>query len=425
MEADLPDGFLLTDVDLTNNLLNSDFYALSGKVTTDEIQIASNSIIFSVDLGLITSAGSISGSTWSDINGDGILSNGETLLDSIIVFLLNINGDTLAVDTTNVEGFYSFENLASGQYIIRFSNPDNILFTYSQQGINPAVDSDVTETPTGSTAINNLAGGQNITGVNAGYVGFSSIGDFVWVDSNENGIQDADEDGLNGIKIKLYNQAGILIDSTTSQFQMSTGISGYYIFDNLPFGQYFVEFSLPNNFMFTNALQGNEISDSDIENKDLGRTSLVNLFPNQNRTDIDGGYILVAPVTGSIRGLVWQDADNNKLRGNNEVILSGIEVTLFDLNGNLIANQTSASDGTYMFTVIPFGDYYIKVPVLSDKVFVLYSGQSVPFDSDITNDFGQGSSRILNLFPGATIADEDLGYAQKITIGCRTQMNQA
>ena len=70
-----------------------------------------------------------------------------------------------------------------------------------------------------------------------------------------------------------------------------------------------------------------------------------------------------------------------------------------------------------MFTDIPFGDYYIKVPVLSDKVFVLYSGQSVPFDSDITNDFGQGSSRILNLFPGATIADVDLGYAQKITIG--------
>jgi protocatechuate 3,4-dioxygenase beta subunit len=417
VEADLPDGFMLTNVDLTNNLLNSDFYSQSGKITTEAIDIASNNIIFSVDLGLITSAGSISGSTWNDTNGDGILGNGEALLDSIIVYLLNISGDTLAVDTTNAEGFYSFENLPSGQYVIRFSNPDNVLFTYSNLGINPAVDSDVTETPTGSTAIINLAGGQNITGVNAGYVGFSSIGDFVWVDSNENGIQDVDEDGLNGIKIKLYNQAGILIDSTASQFQMSTGISGYYIFDNLPFGQYFVEFSLPNNFMFTNALQGNEISDSDIENKDLGRTSLVNLFPNQNRTDIDGGYILVAPVTGSIRGLVWQDADNNKLRGNNEVILSGIEVTLFDLNGNLIANQTSASDGTYMFTDIPFGDYYIKVPVLSDKVFVLYSGQSVPFDSDITNDFGQGSSRILNLFPGATIADIDLGYAQKITIG--------
>ena len=417
VEADIPEGFVLTNVNLSSNLLNSDFYQLSGIVTTEEIEITSNSIIFSVDLGLVTSAGSISGTTWNDTNGDGILDIGEPLLDSIKVFLLNINGDTLAVDTTGVDGFYNFENLSPGQYIIRFTNPENILFTYSGLGGNPEVDSDVTDTETGSTAIIDLTGGQNIEGVNAGYVGYSSIGDFVWVDTNENGIQDMDENGLNGIKIKLYNQSGMLIDSTISQFQMITGISGYYIFDNLPFGQYFVEFSLPNNFLFTNPLQGDEMSDSDVENTITGRTGFINLLPNQNRTDIDGGYILVAPVTGNIKGLVWQDADNNRLRGNNEVTLSGINVTLFDLDENIIESQISASDGTYSFNDIPFGDYYIKVPLFSEKVFVLYSGQSVSFDSDITNDFGPGSTRILNLFPGETLTDIDLGYAQKISIG--------
>ena len=417
LEADLPEGFVPTDTNLTNNLLNSDFYTLSNKVITDNIDLTSNSIVLSVDLGLITSAGSISGSVWTDTNGDGILGNGEALLDSVIVYLLNIAGDTLAVDTTNSEGFYSFENLPTDQYIIRFSKPENVFFTYSGLGGNSALDSDVTETDTGSTAVIDLAGGQNVEGVNAGFVGYSSIGDFVWVDTNSNGIQDIDEDGLNGIKIKLYNEAGILLDSTTSQFQMSTGISGYYSFDNLPYSQYFVEFSLPNNFMFTTALQGDIVSDSDIENTVSGRTRLINLLPNQNRTDIDGGYILIAPVTGNITGLVWQDADNNRLRGSNEATLSGINVTLFDLEGNVIANQTSASDGSYMFNDISFGDYYIKVPLPSDKVFVLYSGQSVAFDSDITNDFGEGSTRILNLFPGETIADIDLGYAQKISIG--------
>ncbi|HMR90564.1 MAG TPA: SdrD B-like domain-containing protein, partial [Saprospiraceae bacterium] len=34
----------------------------------------------------------------------------------------------------------------------------------------------------------------------------STIGDFVWYDSNNNGIQDAGEPQLNGVRVFLYEQ---------------------------------------------------------------------------------------------------------------------------------------------------------------------------------------------------------------------------
>ena len=46
-----------------------------------------------------------------------------------------------------------------------------------------------------------------------------------------------------------------------------------------------------------------------------------------------------------------------------------------------------------------------------------YNGSNVLNDSEITNEFGQGTSRILSLFPGDSLANFDLGYAPKISIG--------
>ena len=414
IESDLPAGFQITQVNTSNRELNSDYFSLNGIVTSSQISIQSNSIIFDVDLGLQLIKGNISGAVWSDENGNGIKDIIEPVQDSIIVYLLNISGDTLKIDTTDVNGNYTFINLQSAQYIIRFSKQPDLFFTYLNRGADPLTDSDVKDKG-GNTNLFNIASGENIKGINAGLVKSSSIGDFVWVDTNKDGLQQSDESGINGVKIKLLNEAGVVLDSVISA--LKSGKSGYYSFNNLMYDNYFIEFSLPDNFEYTNTSTTDSLKNSDILNKTNGRTSIIRLLPGQFRDDIDGGFILMAPVAGTISGLAWQDGNNNKLREISEIVLSGLTVSLFRINGTLIGTQVTGSDGSYIFSGIPFGDYYISAPPIADQQFVLYSGITSPNDSDISNDFGSGTTRILNLLPGATLSNIDLGYFQKISIG--------
>ncbi len=67
-----------------------------------------------------------------------------------------------------------------------------------------------------------------------------SIGDLVWSDTDGNGIQDADEPGVAGVRVELLDADGNVVDSVT------TGADGSYLFDELPLGDYQVRFTAPD-----------------------------------------------------------------------------------------------------------------------------------------------------------------------------------
>jgi hypothetical protein len=77
----------------------------------------------------------------------------------------------------------------------------------------------------------------------------STIGDFVWNDTNGNGIQDVGEPGIPNVTVNLYDSLGTPIASTT------TNVSGLYSFVVAP-GSYFVEFVPPAGYKFTLQDQG-------------------------------------------------------------------------------------------------------------------------------------------------------------------------
>jgi uncharacterized repeat protein (TIGR01451 family) len=56
------------------------------------------------------------------------------------------------------------------------------------------------------------------------------IGNRVWLDANGNGVQDADENGISGVEVKLLDNGGAEIASAT------TDVNGNYIFSNDPNG---------------------------------------------------------------------------------------------------------------------------------------------------------------------------------------------
>ncbi len=81
----------------------------------------------------------------------------------------------------------------------------------------------------------------------------AAIGNTVWHDRNANGVQDAGEEGIPGVKLKLYNGDKVKKDKTNAQ--------GRYKFKNLDAGHYTVvvaQETLPKGCYATYDRDGNK-----------------------------------------------------------------------------------------------------------------------------------------------------------------------
>lgn len=142
--------------------------------------------------------------------------------------------------------------------------------------------------------------------------GSCAIGDYVWLDMDRDGIQDANEIGLNGVKVELYKwtwEYELIATTVTSEHG---GKPGWYCFENLPRGLYRVKIILPVNLEFTKPRQGTDRTlDSDADPKD-GTTEwkLHAPFMNEKDMSIDAGAI---PKTGGVSTTAYYMAGGSLL----------------------------------------------------------------------------------------------------------------
>ena len=137
----------------------------------------------------------------------------------------------------------------------------------------------------------------------------AKLGDYVWVDANKNGIQDAGESGIPNVVVTLYNENGNKIKETM------TDSSGYYIFENLCAGSYYVEFETPNGYKPTIKGSGTDrAKDSNIDPN--GKTDLITIKNGDEDLSIDAGYVLID-----------EPHINKKVDGKDEVTLENREET--------------------------------------------------------------------------------------------------
>jgi len=89
----------------------------------------------------------------------------------------------------------------------------------------------------------------------------AAIGDTVWFDDNQDGIQDGDELGFPGVTVNLYACGG-----TTPLATTVTDADGFYMFGDLTPGDYFVEFIKPEGYAISPQDQGgDDANDSDAD----------------------------------------------------------------------------------------------------------------------------------------------------------------
>ena len=281
-----------------------------------------------VDFGLIDEQAPImalGNRVWRDQSSDantnnGIQDPGEPGIGGVLVQLLGPLGQVLAQTTTDGNGFYLFENLPPGIYSLRIV-PSNFepgavlegLANSTPTELDPNADGDLNDNglptldlaqsgvtsgpialvlfqePTGEAdGSNTLDENANLT-LDFGFFEPLSLGNRVFVDPNDNGLQDPGELGIGGVVLELFYSDGVspVLDSSGSVRTQTTTAQGYYLFDELAPGSYVVHIT-GSNWSVGGALVGsvsstgaetdpnadvdendNGLDDQDLENRGL------------------------------------------------------------------------------------------------------------------------------------------------------------
>jgi len=291
---------------------------------------------------------SIGDMVFEDLDRDGIMDPGEPGISGVTVELQDAAGNVLATTTTNVDGKYLFEGLEAGIYMIRFVSPDGFAVTLPNRGDDDEFDSDI-NMATGKTGMINLGPNDDIRSVDAGFYRTASLGNFVFLDENGNGIQDTGEIGVEGVVVELLDASMSRLASTV------TDQDGLYTFNNLPPGDYFVRFVLPSGSTFTNALQGgNPALDSDAQGP-LGKSDLISLSSGENNMTIDAGIIRACnlSINLNVREETCNVSGQPNMDGSIKAVVTGgvAPFTYAWSTGATTATIDNLSDGLYSVVV--------------------------------------------------------------------------
>gem|GEM_PF-1567062 len=118
---------------------------------------------------------------------------------------------------------------------------------------------------------------------------YAELGDFVWNDLDQDGIQEAGEPGIEGVTVNLWSVdelcAPVAIIDT-----MLTDANGYFLFDSLKAGDYKVQFVLPDgDWFFTMQYAGTDDMIDSNANPATGITDCVTLAAGASDLTIDAG----------------------------------------------------------------------------------------------------------------------------------------
>jgi hypothetical protein len=307
IEIGYPASYYITSKDMgPSNGLDSDINDQTNK--SEMVSLGEEQYYQNLDGGLYEKV-SLGNYVWHDLNADGIQGGAEPGINNVLVNLFDGEGNfinsvsTSAHPSNATDGFFEFSDLTPGDYYLEFELLERYSFSPANNS-NEDVDSDVAGNQgIGTTGDYTLKSGESRYDIDAGMFKYASIGNFVWLDEDEDGEQETLENvgGLNGVKVILYDDLDIPIDSVYTadnniDGDLHFGDAGYYLFDSLTPGDYYLKFELPTGYSFTSANAGNnEEKDSDVDGSNgENTTSIYNLSAGESELSLDAGLTLAA-----------------------------------------------------------------------------------------------------------------------------------
>lgn len=204
----------------------------------------------------------------------------------------------------------------------------------------------------------------------------SSVGNYVWEDTNVDGIQGflPAENPIPDVVVSLFHASGLLADMTI------TDSDGRYMFQSLNPGEYYLAFSFPNGMVPTKKNQGSDPDkDSDIDSI-TGLTSVFMLEAGTNDLSLDVGFTHAA----SISSWIWRDQNRNGLKDVDEPGAPATVVTLYDELDQIVQITPTNVDGYFTFPIITPGTYTLGVTPPPRMLFTTQGAtRSGAFNSEV------------------------------------------
>ena len=282
---------------------------------------------------------SLSGYVHEDPIRNCLVDPGEVMIQGVTITLYDASGNLLATTQTDVNGYYKFENLAPGTYMVRETQPGNYIHGGQEPG-----NLGGNESKDELSAIN-IPSGQDATDYNFCEILPVSISGYVHEDPIRNCLVDPGEVMIAGVTITLYDENNNVLATTV------TDINGYYKFDMLkPETKYTVRETQPASYIHGGQEPGNFGGDE-------SRDELSNIVVpyGQNATDYNFCELLPADISG----YVWVDSTKNCTWDEGESPLAGVTITLYDEFGTSVAQTTTNSAGYYFFGGLKPGQYSV------------------------------------------------------------------
>ncbi|MFI6097042.1 SdrD B-like domain-containing protein [Lentzea sp. NPDC051213] len=333
-----------------------------------------------VDAGIHPPANGVGDFVWIDANKNGLQDEGEKPVEGVTVKLFDAQGKELGTKKTSPDGKYYFtDGLLDGTYKVCFDikNLPAAVADYTltkQNSGDEAKDSDA-DPATGCTLpVTVGVGKRRDYTMDAGLVAPPNrIGDFVWSDTNRNGVQDPGEPGVPGVPVKLVDEKGKPVGDP-----VKTDKDGKYEFPNIPDGTYRVCFemgALPGQqagWVATKPNTGDDAKDSDVDPAS-GCTPPVTVgVGKRDNPTLDLGLV---PPTNRVGDFVWYDNNSNGGQDPGEPGVPDLPVFLQDGAGKPVAQSKTDKDGKYLFTDLPDGEY--KVCFNADPQSGLVAGRKL------------------------------------------------
>ena len=430
----LPEGTEFTQTDIFLNNFDEEDSDADESGVTSIVTLSSGENNLTVDAGIVQTA-SLGDTVFIDSNGNGLQDSGESGVSGVTVTLtgggtdnlISTTGDnTTATTSTDIDGNYSFTDLNVGEeYQVTFDPgtlPEGTVFTTANAGSDTA-DSDADAS--GVTPMVTLSAGENNQTIDAGIFEPASLGDKVFVDSDNDGLQDIGEPGVSGVTVTLTSGGDDGLISTTADNNtttITTDSSGNYSFTGLTPGvEYQVSFELLAGSEFTIADVGtDETADSDAN--ESGLTPILTLTSGEDDQTIDAGIIQPA----SLGDKVFFDNNGNGIQDSGESGVSGVTVTLTSggddglistTAGNITVTVTTDSSGNYSFTGLTPG---VEYQVSFDNLPTGFEFTTAEVGTDETADSDaneSGVTPILTLTSGEDNPTIDAGIVQTASLG--------
>ncbi|UTH11698.1 SdrD B-like domain-containing protein [Macrococcoides canis] len=279
---------------------------------------------------------------WNDENRNGIQDEGEQPIAGVTVTLEDENGKVIATTTTDENGYYAFECVEPGKYVVNFETPEGMTPTVKNEGDNDGKDSDGTRVPV-------TVGEEDDLTIDSGFYETRDLGNYVWVDADKDGQQDENEEPVSGVTVTLKDDTGKVIATTT------TDETGHYIFEDLEDGTYTVEFTVPEGYEVTPVTSNEENVDGNSNKAETPAT-----IDGKDNMTIDLGLVVSEKPCVKIGDYVWNDENRNGIQDEGEQPIAGVTVTLEDENGKVIATTTTDENGYYAFECVEPGKYVVN-----------------------------------------------------------------